>query len=89
MTPQQLARKIPHEFREKILLEWLPNAQPAHLGNDAFRLLFEAFHIYVDPDAIPKPDCAICRANVYQVWTNMVPALIEAEKDHNALNDLL
>lgn len=87
MTTIQLAKKIPHEFRERILLEWLPLAV-ARFDNEAFRILFEAYYIYIDPEGIPKRDCQICLNNVLTIWNGMKEAMISAEKEYNTLESI-
>ncbi len=87
MTMQQIANEIPHEFRQKILFDWLPGAAP-NMGNDKFKLLFEAYFIYVEPDAVPKDNCQKCLNNVLNNWRGLVENLKKAELEYNTLEKL-
>lgn len=87
MTEQQIADKIPHEYREAILLTWLPEAKPS-LANEAFRILWEAYFIYVDPDAVKKADCPICLSNVLKNWQHLSKNLAAAEREYKLLEAL-
>lgn len=80
----EIAQSITHEYRAKILMEWLPNAQP-DLNNKFMKLLWEAYFIYVEPNGIKKPDCKICVNNVYNNWLGMKNSLIAAEQQYNML----
>lgn len=84
---QKKADNIPHEFRERILLEWLPQVKISH-ADFAFKMLWEAYYIYIDPDGIPQPNCNICMNNVIKNWRKMQPYLIEAERKYNLLKSL-
>ena len=87
MTTKQIAESIPHEYRKKILLEWLPEATP-NMSNDAFKLLWEAYFIYIDPNAIKKDNCPICLRNVLKNWQSLSKPLAEAEQEYNALEKI-
>jgi hypothetical protein len=87
MNKAQIAASIPHEIRQKILLEWIPEAKPV-IGNPAFEMLWEAFFIYVDPNGVKKSDCPICWNNVLNNWKNLQSALQYAEQEHNALHKI-
>ena len=80
-----MAKNVPHEYREKILLLWLPNAT-ANMANDYMRLLFEAWFVFIDPNGIRKDNCPRCVLNVLENWKSMKAELIEEEKDYNLLN---
>lgn len=84
MNVKKIAASIPSEFRRKILLEWIPVAK-ATLANPEFKMLWDAYFIYVDPHAIPKDDCPICMNNVLKNWKDMQEYLVEAEQDYEAL----
>lgn len=84
MTVQEIAEAIPHEYRHKILLEWLPAARPA-MTNPAFKMLWEAYFLYVDPNGVKKNNCPICLDNVLKNWKSMQKYLVEAEQEYNAL----
>ena len=84
---KQMAEDIPHDTREKILLDWLPSAK-ASLSDKNFKLLWEAYFIYIEPNGIRKTDCPKCVQNVFNNWNLMRPALIKAEKRYNALEDI-
>lgn len=87
MTVQQIAENIPHEYRQKILLKWLPVARPA-MTNPAFKMLWEAYFIYIDPSGIKKDNCPICLDNVLKNWKSMQKHLVEAEQNFNALQQI-
>lgn len=87
MTMPNMAAAIPHEYREKILLEWIPAAKP-NLSNPAFKMLWEAYFIYIDPNAVKKDNCPICLENVLKNWKSMQPYLVEAEQEYNALEKI-
>lgn len=84
---QKLVAKIPHEFRRSILLEWIPTAKPT-LANASFKILWEAYFIYVDPNGVKKENCPICLNNVLENWKNMQKYLIEIEQEYSALDQL-
>lgn len=81
---KDIADGISHEYRLKILMEWLPNAQP-DMGSEEMKLLFEAWFVFVEPHGIKKPECKICVNNILKNWLAMKSALIEAEQEYNAL----
>lgn len=85
MTAKQIASSIPHDFRLKILFEWIPIAQ-ASKTNKEFWLLWEAYFIYVDPGAVKKDDCPVCRGNVLDNWKSLAKEIAEVEKEYNLLN---
>jgi hypothetical protein len=87
MTMKQLAENIPHEYREKILLEWIPVAT-ATMADKAFQLLWEAYFIYIDPDGVKKDNCPICLNNILKNWKSMQKYLVEAEQEYNALESI-
>lgn len=87
MNIKKIAEAIPHQRRQQILLDWLPTAK-ADMSNESFRLLWEAYFIYVDPDAVKKTDCPRCLQNVLDVWKGMAEALQEAEQEYNALEKI-
>lgn len=87
MTTQQIADKIPHEFRKNILLDWLPAARPS-MASEQFRMLWEAYFIYVDPDAIKKADCLRCFNNVLENWKHLAKHIAAAEQEYNLLEQL-
>jgi hypothetical protein len=84
---KQIADKIPHEYRRKIILEWLPVAK-ATMGNPEFKMLWEAYYIYIDPNGVKKSNCPICLENVLKNWKDLAPHLVEAEKEYNALEQI-
>lgn len=87
MTMKQMAEAIPHDYREKILLEWIPVATSS-LADKAFESLLEAYFIYIDPDGIRKDNCPICLANILKNWKSMQKYLLEAEQEYNALENI-
>lgn len=87
MNVKNIVSAIPHEYRKKILLEWMPTVLISW-RNDSFKLLWEAYFVYVEPNAVRKDDCPICWSNVIKNWANLVPFLIEAEQEYNALENL-
>lgn len=87
MTMKKIAESIPHEYRQKIIVEWLPAAK-ATMGNDAFKALWGAYFNWVDPKGIPKDNCPICLQNVLDNWKSLCPHLVEAEKEYNALEQI-
>lgn len=84
---QEIAASVPHEYRQKILLEWLPEAT-ASLHNEAMRLLFDAYYIYVDPNGIKNPNCPKCIASVLNNWKNLVEVLTLEEINYNTLESI-
>lgn len=84
---KQIAEKIPHEYREKILLEWLPAAK-ASMANDAFKMLWEAYFIYIDPNGVKKSNCPYCLENVLNNWKSMAKYLQAAEQEYNSLEKI-
>ena len=84
---KKIAEAIPHEYREKIILEWLPEAK-ASMGNEAFKMLWNAYFLYIDPDGIRKENCPYCLENVLKNWKDLSPYLVEAEKEFNALEQI-
>lgn len=82
-----IAKNIPHEYREKILMEWLPNSAPS-LANKYFELLWEAWFLYVEPDGIKKPNCQICINGIFDNWKALMPALVAEEKAYNTLEQV-
>jgi hypothetical protein len=87
MTTKQIAESIPHEFRVKILLEWLPEAK-ASMGDPAFKMLWEAYFMYVDPNGVRKDNCPICHQNVLDNWKHLAKKLTEVEQEYNALEQI-
>lgn len=87
MTEKKIAESIPHEYREAILLTWLPQAKPS-LANEAFRILWEAYFVYVDPDGVKKADCQICLGNVLKNWHHLAEPMAEVEREYNLLEKL-
>lgn len=87
MTMPQIATAIPHEYRQKILLEWIPAAKP-YMSNNAFKALWEAYYNWVDPNGVKKDNCPKCLENVLKNWKSMQPYLVEAEKEYNALEKI-
>lgn len=87
MTTAEIAANIPHEYRQKILLEWIPAAK-ATMSNTEFKMLWEAFFIYVDPNGVKKTDCPICFQNVLNNWKHLQKALQEAELEYNTLEKI-
>ena len=89
MTPmQQIANNIPSDIRQKIMLEWIPGAQRVAMDNPFYKMLFEAYYIYVEPNGIRKDNCPKCLRNVYENWQALVPMLKEAEKENKLLDAL-
>lgn len=84
---KQMAAAIPHEYREKILLEWIPAAK-ATMADKAFKALWNAYFIYIDPNAVKKDNCPICLENVLKNWKSMQKYLVEAEKEYNTLEKI-
>lgn len=84
---QQIADSIPHEYRQKILLQWLPDAK-ADLSIEAFKNLWDAFFIYIDPDGVRKPRCQICKNNVLKNWRKLKMYLVISEKNYDTLEQL-
>jgi hypothetical protein len=84
---KQIAECIPSEYRQKIILEWLPAAK-ATMGNDAFKALWEAYFNWIDPNGVKKSNCPICLQNVLDNWKSLAPYLVEAEKEFNALEQI-
>lgn len=87
MTTTQIIKSISHEFRQKILFEWLPKAK-ANQPNEEFWKLWEAYFIYVDPGGIKKDDCPRCRGNVLDNWKTLAKEMAEIEKEYNTLEHL-
>lgn len=85
MTVKQIAAAIPHEYRRKILLEWIPKTAKADLSDAHFKLLWNAYFVYVDPNGVKKDDCPICKQNVLKTWKDLQKALVEEEQNYNAL----
>lgn len=82
-----IAARIPAEFRRKILLEWIPAAK-ANMANQEYKMLYEAYFLYVDPNGIRKDDCPICLNNILKTWKDMQQALVEEQQNYNALENL-
>lgn len=87
MLQKSIAENIPHKIREQILLEWLPDCKPA-MSDEGFKLLWEAYFIYIDPNGVRKETCEKCLNNVLNNWKHMQPFLIEAERNHNMIAGL-
>lgn len=87
MTAKQIAKSIPHEYRMKILFDWIPAAK-ANRPNKEFQLLWEAYFIYVDPNGVKKDDCPICRGNVLDNWKTLSKEISEIEKEYNTLEQI-
>ena len=87
MTVGETISKIPHETRQLILLDWLPNAI-ANLSNESFRLLWEAYFIYVDPDAVRMENCQSCKDNVLKNWKYLSKGIEAIEKEYNLLEKI-
>jgi hypothetical protein len=87
MRASDIAANIPHELRQQILLEWIPAAKPT-MGNDAFKMLWEAFFIYIDPNGVKKDNCPRCLENILKNWKHLQKHLMEAEQNYNALEKL-
>lgn len=87
MNSKQIARSIPHEYREKIVMEWLPNSAPS-LANTYFKLLWEAWFVFVAPDDVKKPDCQICINAIFNNWKALLPDLVAVEKEYNTLEEV-
>lgn len=85
---QKIAQAIPHEYRVKILLIWMPHAKRMNLTDDNYKNLWNAYFIYIEPDGVKKPDCPQCRQNVFDQWVRMKPYLVEAEKEYNLIDTL-
>lgn len=88
MTMKELAESIPHEYRNKILFEWLPAVPQATMENPKYKLLFDAYFIYVEPDGIQKTDCPRCLNNILNNWKSLMPHLRDAELEYNTLEKL-
>lgn len=84
---QKIAKSMPHEFRVKLLMIWLPNAK-VNLTDENYKNLWNAYFVYIDPDAVKKENCPKCLNNVYEQWWKMQPYLIEAEKEYNLIRNL-
>lgn len=87
MTIKDIAEAIPHDIRIKILLEWLPNAKPS-LTNPYFKLLWEAYFLFIDPNGVKKDNCPICLENVLKNWKSLQKHMVEAEQEYNALKNI-
>lgn len=87
MTITQIAQAIPSDVRTKILVDWLPKAVVKY-SDPYFRLLWEAYFLYVDPDGVQKTDCPICWGNVHKNWLALERHLKKAEQDHRLLETL-
>jgi hypothetical protein len=87
MSMSKLAAAIPHEYRQRILLEWIPAAK-ATMSNKAFEALWNAYFIYIDPNAVKKDNCPICLQNVLDNWKSMQKYLVDAEKEYNTLEKI-
>lgn len=87
MTARKIAESISHEYRVKILFEWLPKAK-AQNPNEEFQKLWEAYFIYVDPNGVKKDDCPKCRGNVLDNWKTLAKEIAEVEKEYNTLEQL-
>lgn len=85
MNVKKIAVSIPSEIRQQIVLEWIPGAK-AKLSNPQFKMLWETYFIYVDPNGVKKEDCPICLNNVLDFWKDMQPYLVEAEQEYQALD---
>lgn len=88
MTMKELAESIPHEYRNKILFDWLPSINKASLENPKYKLLFDAYFIYVEPDGIPKTDCQKCLNNIWNNWKSLAPVIAAVELEYNMLENL-
>lgn len=84
---KKIAESVPHEYRQKIITQWLPVAT-ATMGNDAYKMLWEAYFIYIDPDGIKKDNCPICLQNILDNWKKLSPYLVEVEKEYNSLQQI-
>lgn len=87
MRNYKIAESIPHEFRVKILTEWLPVAK-ASMGNQAFQYLWETYFIYIEPNGERKVKCQQCINNVLDNWRYMQKHLIKAEQDYQLLESV-
>lgn len=87
MNVQQLSEKVPHKYRQLILLEWLPVAQPT-MENEAMRRLWDAWFVFIEPDGVQNSNCPRCIAGVLNNWLQLTQALTEAEQAYNALQKL-
>ena len=87
MTTQDLAESVPHVYRKRILLEWLPVATP-DMANPAMQNLFNAYFIFIEPNGVKKENCPKCVSNVLENWNAMQDALVAAEKEYETLEQL-
>lgn len=83
---EEIIKKLPHDIRVKILKS-LPEAT-ATLSNPAFQFLWEAYFIYIDPDAVKSTNCPVCLNNVLKNWIFLGEFIAEAEKEYNTLEKL-
>jgi len=84
---QRLAASIPHDYRKKILLEWLPNVRISWDCKE-FKLLWEAYFVYIEPDGLKITNCPKCMSNVIKNWRNLSPLLAAEEQEYNLLEHL-
>lgn len=86
MTIKDVIAKIPRDIRQKVL-EKIPEAK-ASLSDPAFQYLWEAYFIYVDPDAVKASDCPSCRSNVLKNWIFLGGQIEAYEKEFNTLEKI-
>jgi hypothetical protein len=86
-TIKDVIQKIPRDIRLQIINEHVP-AATANLSNPAFQFLWEAYFIYIDPDAVKASDCPLCMGNVLKNWIFMAGQIAEYEKNYNTLEKL-
>lgn len=84
---QKIAGKIPHEYRVKILMIWLPQAK-LKLADPFFLNLWNLYFIYIEPNGVKKPNCDKCKLNVFNQWIKLQADLMDAEKEYRLLEKI-
>lgn len=87
MTVLDVIKRIPRDIRHQVINDHLPKATPT-LSDPAFQFLWEAYFIYIDPDAVKASDCPKCLNNVLQNWIFVGKQIAEYEKQLNTLETL-
>ncbi len=88
MTIKEIAKLIPANYRKEILETNMITHAQSTASDTGMYYLFTIWKNYVEPNADMKVECGFCLERILKNYNEMLPVLIELEKESNLLNGL-
>lgn len=86
MTINEIASRIPAEYRKEILETNMISRATANSADASMAYLLQIWKTYVSPDEVIDMGCGLCKERILTNYRQLQDTLVVLEKQSNMLN---